>query len=660
MLSKREIVEQLKRDELLRIVDTYGLEPPNRRFKDGLVDTVASSRKTTLDEVLTGLKRARLKELCRAFGLDDSGIEKTEIAARLRSGSATGRSRTAQGELPLEVPEKPKKAKATTKKKAKKAAEQAPVNGNGNGAIVELTKELWQAAVTLRGSIEPADYKRYVLPIIFLRFLSLRYEKRREELKKLIADPNSDYFEDTGALDEPDEYKSVSTFIVPEKARWKRIVNEVARRDDVKVQMDKILKVLEDTYPEKLRGLLPPIYAGSNLDAESLRGLINLFSKEIFEVDNGGEDVIGRVYEYFIGEFASSEGKRGGEYFTPLSIVKTLVAMLEPEKGKVLDPCCGSGGMFVQSDAFTNHAGRLSFYGQESKDFTYRLCRMNLFIHGLDGDIRMGNSYFNDQHDHLKADYIIANPPFNDGSRGENGWGADKVSNKDPRLDLGLLDEEGRKRPMPLSVRNGNTMWILHFLHHLAPGGAAGFVMATGELSNSETARLEVRKALVDLDFVDCVVQLPGQLFAQTGIPCALWFLSRNRDGTNGFRKRKGEILFIDARNLGNLIPGSRKQKFLSDEEIERIAAVYREFKRRGRPEDVAGFCGVAMTESVEQARYALTPGRYVGAEAAEEGAEPFEQTMTRLVARLDGQFKEGAKLEKAIRRNLRELGYGE
>jgi type I restriction enzyme M protein len=260
--------------------------------------------------------------------------------------------------------------KAQTKKqsmKKVKVEEDKPRNG-----IVELTKELWQAAVTLRGSIEPADYKRYVLPIIFLRFLSLRYEKRRAQLEKLIADPKSDYFGDKKALDDPDEYRSANTFIVPKEARWERIVNDVARRDDVKVQMDKVLKVLEDTYPEKLRGLLPPIYAGSNLDPENLRSLINLFSKEIFEADQDGEDVIGRVYEYFIGEFASSEGKRGGEYFTPLSIVKTLVAMLEPERGKVFDPCCGSGGMFVQSDVFTKHSGRLSFYGQESKDFTYR------------------------------------------------------------------------------------------------------------------------------------------------------------------------------------------------------------------------------------------------------------------------------------------------
>ncbi|MCP4602388.1 MAG: SAM-dependent DNA methyltransferase [Proteobacteria bacterium] len=564
----------------------------------------------------------------------------------------------AQAELPLASSPEPKEQKPAPVKKSNKLNSSKRVNkhakGNqGNGGIVELTKELWQAAVTLRGSIEPSDYKRYVLPIIFLRFLSLRYEKRRAELEKLIADPKSDYFEDKGALEDPDEYRSANTFIVPEQVRWQRIVNEVARRDDVKVQMDKTLKLLEDTYPEKLRGLLPPIYAGSNLDPENLRGIINLFSKEIFESDQNGEDVIGRVYEYFIGEFASSEGKRGGEYFTPSSIVKTLVAMLEPERGKVLDPCCGSGGMFVQSNQFTKQSGRLSFYGQESKDFTYRLCRMNLFIHGLDGDIRLGNSYFNDQHDQLKADYILANPPFNDGSKGENGWGADKVSSKDPRLDLGLADNEGHKRPMPLAKRNANTMWILHFLSHLAPGGTAGFVMATGELSNSETARLEVRKALVDLDFVDCVVQLTGQLFAQTGIPCALWFLSRNRDGSKGYRKRQGEVLFIDARNLGSLIPDSRKQKFLSDKEIDHIAGVYRTFKKTGRPEDVAGFCGVATIEAVEQNRYALTPGRYVGSVEKDGDEQDFKERFGSLRKQLLDQFAAAAELQRTIKAML-------
>ena len=417
---------------------------------------------------------------------------------------------------------------------------------NGSNGVADLLKELWSAAVALGGNIEPADYKRYVLPLMFLRFLSLRYEKRRSEIEAEIADPKSDLHTTDEQLaltlcEDPDLYTSKQVFLVPEEARWDNII-KIARADDVKLRLDNILALLEKTFP-KLKGLLPPIYAGSNLDKENIAGLINLFSKDIFRFEIGGIDTLGRVYEYFIGEFASSEGKRGGEYFTPESIVNLLVAMLEPTEGKVFDPCCGSGGMFVQSDHFAHHSGKLSFCGQEAKDFTYRLCRLNLFIHGLDGDIRLGSSYTNDQHADLKADYILANPPFSDGSKGEKGWGANLIPEKDARLTL-----PGTVGKQPLAVRNANTMWMLHFLAHLKDqtareaGGTAGFVMATGELSNSEVARLTVRRALVEAGVVDCVVTLTGQLFANTQIPCALWFLSKNRGGDHGFRKRSGEV----------------------------------------------------------------------------------------------------------------------
>src|ERR1017187_3833801 len=296
-----------------------------------------------------------------------------------------------------------------------------------------------------------------------------------------------------------------------------------------------------------------------------------------------------------------------------------------------------------------NH--ELSFIGQESKDFTYRLCRMNLFIHGLDGKIELGNSYFTDLLANVKADYLLANPPFNDGSKGENGWGAERVPAKDPRLQLG-------DRRVTLSPRSANTMWILHFLYHLKSTGTAGFVMATGELSNGETARREVRQTLVDADFVDCIVQLSGQLFANTQIPCALWFLSKNRSGTGGFRRRKGEILFLDGRKLGSLIPGSRKPKELASEAEERMAAVYRTFKRTGIPEAVPGFCRVATLEEVRTHGYALTPGRYVGSPESDEDEEPFEEKMPRLVAELEKQFVEASGLEAAIRTSLSKAGY--
>jgi type I restriction enzyme M protein len=522
----------------------------------------------------------------------------------------------------------------------------------GGASLPTLTRELWQAAVNLRGSIEPADYKRYVLPLIFLRFPSLRYERRRGELEGLIRDPASEYYTDAAALDDPDEYRSAGAFVIPEDAHWENI-RAAAQADDIKIRLDNILRLLEDRFPDDLRGLLPPVYAGSNLDRENVAGLINLFSKDAFSGKYGGEDLLGRVYEYFIGEFASSEGKRGGEYFTPRSIVQLLVAMLEPESDKVFDPCSGSGGMFVQSDLFAHHSGDLSFYGQESKDFTYRLCRMNLFIHGIRGDIRLGNSYSDDKHAELRADYLLANPPFNDRAKGENGWGADKIPDKDPRLLIG-------GEPMPLSARNANTMWIMHFVHHLREGGTAGFVMATGELSNSETARLQVRQALVEHDCVDCIVQLTGQLFANTQIPCTLWFLSKSRAGGHGFRARRGEILFIDGRKLGALIQGSRKQKELTSEEIERVAAVHRTFRRSSKPEAIAGFCRVATLDEVREHKYALTPGRYVGSPDGDEDEEEFEEKMPRLVAQLAAQFGESRRLEATIRENLlKELGYG-
>lgn len=543
--------------------------------------------------------------------------------------------------------------KKTSKKKANKNAAKAAGNGHS-----ELIKSLWESAVALRGSIEPADYKRYVLPLIFLRFLSLRYEKRRAELEALIADPKSEYHTKdpkvaADILEDEDEYRGKGAFIVPEEARWQNII-KIAQADDLKIKLDNILDALEKAYPQQLRGLLPRIYAGSNMSRDNLAGLINLFSRDIFTFDHGGEDLIGRVYEYFIGEFANSEGKRGGEYFTPVSIVRLLVAMLEPKQGVVLDPCCGSGGMFVQSDAFTKHSGNLSFFGQESKDFTYRLCRMNLFIHGLDGNIKLGNSYIDDQHSDVKADYVIANPPFNDGAKSEAGWGADKVPDKDARLSL-----PGSSSRFTLSPRNANTMWILHFLHSLAPGGRAGFVMATGELSNMHAARLEVRQSLVENNYVDCVVQLTGQLFANTQIPCCLWFLSKGRDGSTGERPRIGEVLFIDGRELGSLIPGSRKQKQLSQEELNRVSSVYREFRTASVPDEESGFCRVSSCDEISKHRFVLTPGRYVGSDQGDEDAEPFEERMPHLLSTLAEQFEKSQTLEAAVSNSLEEFGYG-
>lgn len=527
-------------------------------------------------------------------------------------------------------------------------------NGNGNGTVSELLKELWNSAVALRGAVEPSDYKRYVLPLIFLRFLSLRYEKRRAELEALTRDPQSDFYTEDEAmradiLEDEDEYKKVGALIVPETARWETIV-KIARADNVMIRLDNALELLETEYP-KLKGMLPKVYAGSNLSRENLAQLINLFSKDIFRRDHGGIDLIGRVYEYFIGEFASSEGKRGGEYFTPQSIVKLLVAMLEPQEGKVFDPCCGSGGMFVQSDKITNHSGKLSFYGQESKDFTYRLCRLNLFIHGIDGDIKLGNSYFNDLHPTLAADYIIANPPFNDGAKGEHGWGANLIKKDDQRL-LKHDDET-----VGLAAKNANYMWMMHFLYHLKEGGTAGYVMANGAMSTGTKEERAARIALIEGGFVDCIVQLPEKLFANTGIPCSLWFLSKNREGCAEFRQREDEILFIDSRRRGALMEGSRKQKEFTDEEIAEIATIYHNFRKAGGAyEDIKGFCAVAKLIDVRANDYVLTPGRYVGTEDIEDDGVPFEEKFQKLAQRLEEQFNESDELERAIRQNLLSL----
>lgn len=514
-------------------------------------------------------------------------------------------------------------------------------------ADINFEKDLWEAAVRLRGNIAPADYKHYVLPLLFLRYLSLRYERRRSELENLVHDPDSEYYtEDPGIqqdiLDDPDEYRRKNIYIIPEAARWSYLVVH-AQDDDIKLKLDRAMELLEEAYPE-LRGVLPKIFAGSNLSRENVTGLINLFARDIFAAHDGQEsDILGRVYEYFITNFASTEGTRGGEFFTPRSIVKLLVEMLEPQEGKVFDPACGSGGMFVQSARFTDRSRALSFYGQESVDTTLRLGKMNLLMHGLEGDIRLGNSLLNDQHPDLKADYVIANPPFN-----MRDWGADKVSGNDPRLQIGSA------KVLPTNS-NANYFWMAHFLFHLKEGGTAGYVMANGAMTTSTTEEKAARKALVDEGFVDCIVQLPDKLFFGTGIPACLWFLSKNRDGKNGYRARTDEILFIDARQKGELV--NRRQRVLKDEEIHEIAALYHHFRNAGdNPEDVPGFCKVASIDDVRKHDYKLTPGIYVGTQADDEDDTPFEEKMTALIEELRVHFAEAEGLQKKILANLEGL----
>ncbi|MDE3090830.1 MAG: N-6 DNA methylase [Chloroflexota bacterium] len=503
---------------------------------------------------------------------------------------------------------------------------------------------MWEAAVQLRGNVAPADYKHFVLPLLFLRYLSLKYERRREVLEHATKDPQSEYYTTDPAiakeiLNDIDEYKREGIFIIPEKARWDYLVRH-AQDDDIKLKLDHAMELLERTYPE-LRGVLPKIYAGSRLDRENVTGLVNLFARDIFTVDVGRErDMLGRVYEYFITNFASTEGVRGGEFLTPRSGVKLLVAMLAPTGGKVLDPASGTGGMFVQSDVFTEHSGNLSFFGQERVDTTIRLCKMNLLLHGLNGDIRLGNSLLDDQFPDLKADYVLTNPPFN-----LDGWGADRIPPNDKRLQV------GSRKCVPTDS-NANYFWMMHFLYHTEDGGTAGTVMANGAMTTNVKEEKETRIALVDEGFVDCIVQLPDKLFFGTGIPACLWFLSKNRDGRGAFRARKDEILFIDARKKGTMV--NRRQRVLTDDDIAQIAAAYQHYREvEGERQDIPGFCKTATLDEVRANDYKLTPGIYVGTEATEADDTPFEVRMAELTAQLKAHFAESNVLQEKIVKEL-------
>jgi len=547
------------------------------------------------------------------------------------------------------VPKSEPKAKAhytVRKRRAKSLAAQPALPAITNRAAPDISfeKDLWEAAVQLRGNIAPADYKHFVLPLLFLRYLSLKYERRHEQLELALKDRQSDYYTDDPdivkeVLNDPDEYQRVGAFIVPTKARWSFLVKH-AQDDDIAIKLDDAMELLERTYPE-LRGVLPRKYAGSNLSRENVSGLVNLFSRDSFKADAGKEsDLLGRVYEYFITNFANTEGTRGGEFFTPRSVVKLLVAMMEPREGRVFDPACGSGGMFVQSDIFARHSGNLAFSGQESVDTTLRLGKMNLLLNGLNGDIQLGNSLLDDKFADLRADFVIANPPFN-----MDGWGADRIAPNDKRLQI------GSRKCLPTDS-NANYFWMMHFFYHLKEGGTAGYVMANGAMTTNLKEEKETRAALVDEEFVDCIVQLPDKLFFGTGIPACLWFLSRNRNGRGAYRTRNNEILFIDARKKGTMV--TRRQRVLTDDDIAQIAAAYHHYREvEGERQNIAGFCKTATLDEVRANDYKLTPGIYVGTEVTETDDTPFEVKMAKLTTQLKAQFAESNALQEKIVREL-------
>jgi len=524
-------------------------------------------------------------------------------------------------------------------------------------ATVGYEAQLWQMADALRGSMDAAEYKHVVLGLIFLKYISDAFEEQHARLvaeKKKGADP-----------EDPDEYRALSIFWVPPEARWGHLKAQ-AKRPTIGKLVDDAMAAIERDNPA-LKDVLPKDYARPALDKTRLGQLIDMVSNiRIGDEESRSRDVLGRVYEYFLSQFASAEGKKGGEFYTPRCVVKLLVEMLEPYEGRVYDPCCGSSGMFVQSVEFirahasgNGNGGRrgasrpartdISIYGQESNYTTWRLAKMNLAIRGIDGQIAHGDTFHNDRHPDLKADFILANPPFN-----VSDWGGER-----------LRDDKRWKYGAP-PAGNANFAWVQHIIHHLAPAGVAGFVLANGSMSSNQSGEGEIRKQILEADLVDCMVALPGQLFYSTQIPACLWFLARHR-GSGGspsrpFRDRRGHVLFIDARKLGRMV--DRTHRELTEEDIARIANTYHAWRRVRADDsppyaDVPGFCKSATLEEVRKHGHVLTPGRYVGAEAQEDDGEPFEEKMKRLVATLREQQAEAAKLDAAITANLKELGYG-
>jgi type I restriction enzyme M protein len=517
------------------------------------------------------------------------------------------------------------------------SASQAPLNG---GAILGFEQTLWAAADKLRGHMDAAEYKHVVLGLIFLKYISDAFDAHRVRLERTPgADP-----------DHPDEYRADNVFWVPPEARWDRLQDK-AKLPEIGETVDAAMDAIERENPS-LKGVLPKDYARPALDKRRLGELIDLVSRIGFSAEEDrSRDILGRVYEYFLGQFASREGKKGGEFYTPRCVVKLLVEMIEPYEGRVYDPCCGSSGMFVQSEEFIRaHGGRLdaiSIYGQESNPTTWRLAKMNLAIRGIEANLgpQHADSFHNDLHPDLRADYLLANPPFNDSD-----WGGERLR-KDARWKYGVPP-----------VGNANFAWVQHFIHHLAPRGIAGFVLANGSMSTNQSGEGEIRKNIVEADLVDCMIALPPQLFYGTQIPACLWFVARDKSGrpTRGgepLRDRRNETLFIDARKLGIMV--SRVHREFTDPDIARIAGAYHAWRSEsgaGEYADVAGFCASATTEEIAEHRYVLTPGRYVGAEDAEEDDEPFDEKIVRLGKDLHEAFDQSDRLQARVRAALEQF----
>ena len=511
-----------------------------------------------------------------------------------------------------------------------------------NGANLGFETKMWAAADKLRNNMDAAEYKHVVLGLIFLKYISDSFSEVYVELKndaEKLSDP-----------EDIDEYKARNVFWVPPEARWDYLQKN-AKQPTIGTIVDDAMDAIERDNGS-LKGVLPKIYGREGLDKQRLGELIDLVGTiGLGDKESRSKDILGRVYEYFLGQFADAEGKKGGQFYTPRSIVQLLVAMIEPFKGRVFDPCCGSGGMFIQSEKFVDvHRGRLDdihVFGQESNQTTYRLCKMNLAIRGIDGGyVKWNNegSFLNDLHKDLKADYLLANPPFNDSD-----WKGEM-----------LRDDIRWKYGVP-PVGNANFAWVQHFIHHLSPHGIAGFVLANGSMSSNTSNEGEIRKNIIEADLVDCMVALPSQLFYNTMIPACLWFIARDKQNTK-FRDRRGEVLFIDVRKLGVMV--DRRHRELTLENIKKVADTYHAW--RGEPvdgqkmeyADIAGFCKAVKLDDIRKQGHILTPGRYVGAEEEAEDGETFDEKMQKLTAALASQFKNSEVLQAQIKKNIGELGY--
>ena len=494
-------------------------------------------------------------------------------------------------------------------------------------ANIGFEKQLWDAACVLWGHIPAADYRKVIIGLIFLRYIDAAFTKRYEELVE----------EGDGFENDPDAYMEDNIFFVPEEARWK-IIAENAHKANIGVIIDYAMECIESNNP-KLKGVLPKNYASPDLDKKVLGDVVDIFTNNIDMSDfDGSEDILGRTYEYCIEQFAEKEGVSGGEFYTPSSIVKTLVAILQPyENCRVYDPCCGSGGMFVQSEKFIeahNHKrGSISVYGQEANPDTWKMAKMNMAIRGIDADLGMYNAdtFTNDLHKRLKADFILANPPFN-----YHPWNQEQ-----------LQDDRRWKYGLP-PAGNANFAWIQHMIHHLAPKGKIGLVLANIALSSQNNGEGEIRKKIIEDDLIEGIIALPKQLFYSVTIPVTLWFITKDK-------KQSGKTVFIDARNMGHMV--DRRHRDFSDEDIQKLADTFKAYQE-GTLEDVKGFCKVATTEDIAKQDYILTPGRYVGIEEQDDDGEPFEEKMARLTSELSDLFEKNHELENEIRKNLEAIGY--